>query len=95
MIKHYLVNKRDRYEIDFREQSDGTYKMYAVDHPADPYGKGASENHLYSGGEICVATGHAPRTLDRAKAIAMAWCEGWSTYVRTGKFPGGAKRVNV
>ena len=95
MIKHYLVNKRDRYTIEFRPQSDGTIKMFALDHPYDPYGKSVSENHLYPSDEICVLAGREPRTMDKAAAIAMVWCEGWSTYIRTGTFPTGGKRVNV
>ncbi len=95
MIKHYLVNKRDRYTIEFRPQRGGTFKLFALSHPADPYPKGADENHLSSSGEICVSAGSEPRTIDKAQAIAMVWCEGWSTYIRTGKFPTGGKRVNV
>jgi hypothetical protein len=95
VIKHYLVNKQDQYTIDFRQQSNGTIKLFAIEHPGDPWGKGVSENHLYSSGEICVSPGREPRTYDKAAAIAMVWCEGWSTYVRTGDFPSGSKRVNV
>ena len=95
MIKHYLVNKRDRYTIEYRPQSGGTIKLFALGHPPDPYGSGVATNHLYSTGEICVSAGHEPRSLDQAKAIAMVWCEGWSAYVRTGKFPSGSKRINV
>jgi hypothetical protein len=95
VIKHYLVNRRDRYTIEFRSQPNGTIKLFALDHPPDPYASGAATNHLYSTGEICVSAGHEPQSLDQAKAIAMVWCEGWSTYVRTGRFPSGSKRVNV
>ena len=95
MIKEYRVDGRDYYKIDIRPQSDGTIKSFALDHPSDPWGKGVEENHLYSTGEICVSKGQEPRTMDRAKAIAMVWCEGWSVYVRTGVFPKGAKRINV
>jgi len=95
VIKHYLVNKTDRYAIDFRQQPNGTYKLHAVGHPPDPYRLPVTENHLYSTGEICVSGGREPRTLDRAKAIAMFWCEGWSVYVRTGAFPNKGKKVVV
>jgi hypothetical protein len=95
VIKHYVVNKVDRYTIELRPQSDGTVKPFALEHPPDPYGGNAHTHHLYSSGEICVAAGHEPRSFDKAAAIAMVWCEGWSTYVRTGHFPSGSKRVNV
>jgi hypothetical protein len=95
MSWHFVVDRRDRYTVDAYSQSDGTVKIYASEHPPDPWGKGVSENHLYSSGEICVAAGHEPTSFDQAKAIAMVWCEGWSKYVRTGVFPKGSKRVNV
>src|SRR5579859_2412155 len=80
MIKHYLVNKVDRYSIRFDRQRNGIYKLYAPNHPTDPFGRGVTDNHLYSDNQICVQAGHEPRTLDEAKAIAMFWCDGWSTY---------------
>jgi len=95
MMKNYRVNGRDNYSIDFRPQSDGTIKMFATEHPADPHGKPVSECHLFSSGEICVSGGHEPRTMDRAKAVAVHWMEGWSQYVRTGNFPKGSRRVTV
>jgi len=95
VIKRYLVNKRDSYTIEFRRQTDGTITIFARDHPADSWGKAVTEHHLYRSGAICVAAGHEPRTLDRAKAIAWAWMEGYSEYVRTGTFPKGTKRYNV
>ena len=98
VVKHFIVryaDKTDVYSVDFRPQSDGTIKLFAISHPADPWGKSVQENHLYSSGQICVAAGHEPRTADRAKAIAMVWCKGWSDYVRTGRFPSGTKKVNI
>ena len=95
MTKNYLVNGTDRYVMDFRSQSSGTWKIFSLEHPYDPYGKSVVDNHLYPSGEICVLAGYEPRTLDQAKAFAMVWCQGWSEYVRTGVFPKGSKRVNV
>jgi hypothetical protein len=95
MLKDYRVGGKDNYAIEYVPQSDGTYKLFARQHPADPYGKPVNENHLYSTDEICVAAGHEPETLDRAKAIAVHWMEGWSQYVRTGEFPKGSRRVTV
>ena len=95
MKKDYRVNGRDNYQIDYRPQSDGTIKMFAPTHPTDPHGGSVHENHLYPTGEVCVAKGHEPRTMDRAKAIAVHWMEGHSEYVRTGEFPNGARRVKV
>lgn len=95
MMKSYRVNGRDTYQIDYRTQSDGTIKLYCPLHPHDPHGKGSPEHHLYDSTEICVAKGKEPRTLDRAKAIATLWMEGFSKYVRTGSFPQGGGRVKV
>ena len=95
MIKHYMVDKRDRYTIEFRPQRGGTFKLFALSHPADTYSNGVGTHHLYPSGEICVSSGKEPRTIDKAQAIAMVWCEGWSFYIRTGRFPNTAKRVNV
>jgi hypothetical protein len=95
MLKRYRVNGSDDYTIDYRAQADGTYKMFAVDHPSNPCGGCVSDHHLYSSGEICVSAGNEPRSLDRAKAIAVRWMEGYSKYIRTGEFPNGPARVNV
>ena len=95
MIKAYMVNGTDRYVIDFQVQSDRTIKMHCTEHPYDPYGKSVLYNHLYPDGHICVAAGHEPRTMDRAVAIAAAWMEGYSVYIRTGAFPTEAKAYNV
>jgi hypothetical protein len=95
MITNYRVNGRDHYQIDFRPQPNGTIKLFALQHPADSHGAAVSENHLFLTGEVCVAAGHEPRSMDRAKAIAVHWMEGYSEYVRTGKFPNGARRVTV
>lgn len=85
----------DLYTIEFRRQSDGHYDIYATEHPANPYDSAVTKCHLYSSGRVCVAAGKEPRTLDRAKAIAFTWMDGYSVYCRTGVFPTGAKRVNV
>ena len=95
MTKTYMVDGQDRYVIDYRPQSDGTIKMFALDHPYNPQSDPVNVHHLYSSGEICVAAGHEPRTLDRATAIAATWMQGFSRYVRTGTFPSGTKRFNV
>ena len=94
MIKQYLVDHCDEYTIDFR-QSGGTIKMFALKHPENPRGGAVTDHHLYSSGEICVAAGHEPRTMDQAIAIALYWCEGWSAYIRSGYFPKSTKRYKV
>lgn len=95
MIKEYRVNGRDDYQIDYRPQPDGTIKLFALEHPSDSRGAAVTENHLFASGEVCVAAGHEPRSMDRAKAIAVHFMEGYSVYVRTGKFPEGSRRVTV
>jgi hypothetical protein len=95
MKKSYVVGRSDNYTINYVGQSDGTIKMFAELHPSDPYGASVTDNHLYPSGEICVSGGNAPETMDRAKAIAVHWMEGFSEYVRTGEFPNGKRRVHV
>ena len=85
----------DRYTIEYRKQSNGTYKIFCTEHPYNSQSTSVHKCHLYSSGEVCVAAGREPRTLDRAKAIAMIWLQGYSQYVRTGKFSEGKRRVNV
>ena len=91
----YVVKGTDHYVIEFRPQSDGAIKMFAINHPADPWGKTVVVHHLYTNGTICVAAGHEPRTADRARAIAQVWAAGWSSYIRTGTFPSGSQKVNI
>lgn len=95
MIRRFIVDGRDHYTIEFRQESMGTISLHAKEYPPNRRGGTVHEHHLYSSGEICVTKGKEPRTVDRAKAIAMSWCEGWSEFQRTGIFPNGAKRVNV
>jgi hypothetical protein len=95
LVLRYLVDKTDRYTIEFRPQADGSIKLFAINHPPDPWGKPVTVNHLYSTGEVCVTAGREPRTAERARAIAMFWTKGWSVYCRTGVFPNGRQRVNV
>lgn len=85
----------DTYTIEYRRQSDGHYDIFATEHPQNPFDESVVKCHLYSSGEVCVAAGKEPRTLDRAKAIAFTWMDGYSAYCRTGNFPTGSKRVNV
>ncbi len=95
MRKNYVVNQVDHYTIEYVSQSDGTISLHAIEHPADPYYGGVLENHLYSDGRICVQAGHEPRTMDRARAIAVQFMEGFSSYVRTGTFPNKGRRIRV
>ncbi len=94
MTCNFLVDGVDRYSIEVR-QSGSYYTLHAITYPPNNRGGGVTDHHLYSSGQICVSAGYEPRTIDRAKAIAMSWCEGWSKYVRGYDFPNGAKRVNV
>lgn len=95
MQKQYVVNKTDHYTLEYVSQRDGTIALYAIDRPPDPFAGDVTKNHVYSDGRICVLAGHAPRTMDRAKAIAVQWMEGYSVYVRTGSFPNKGRRIHV
>ncbi|MCA9000215.1 MAG: hypothetical protein KDA80_24670 [Planctomycetaceae bacterium] len=83
--KEYRVNGVDGFIIDYVRQWNGTYKIYARQHPADPYGRSASYTHLFGNGQICIASGREPRSLDAAKTIAGHWMESYSNYTRTGQ----------
>lgn len=93
--RHYLVNGVDRYVIDYLPQSNGTWKLYCFQHPHNSRNSAVTICHLYSSGEICVAAGNEPRSLERAMAIGMFWANGYSNYIRTGTFPNGQTKVNV
>ena len=95
MTKRYRVGGNYIFELEYRSQPDGTIKLFALDHPSDPHGKTSIEHHLCDDGWICVSQGNEPRTMDRAKAIAVHWMEGYSEYIRTGVFPKGGRRVTV
>lgn len=97
MIEDFLVHGVDRYRIDFRAKSDGTFDLIVLERPADPYRRSDVSAHILSGNRICVAAGHEPRTLDRAKAVGMMWMSGYSTFIRDrqGVFPNKACKVNI
>lgn len=95
VTKRYRVRGTDNYTISFERQSNGTYKIRCTEHPANSYSSAATKCHLYGSGDVCVTAGKEPRSLDRAVAIAQVWMNGYSTYVRTGRFPTGKSRVNV
>jgi hypothetical protein len=94
-VKRYRVDERDEYTIEYRSQSNGTYKIFATSCPPDPYGNGPSVHHRYQSGEICVASGREPATLDRAVAIASLWMKRYSQYLHTGTFENSGGRVDV
>jgi hypothetical protein len=44
--------------------------------------------HLFPDGRICLAPGGGGmETLEAAYAKSVVWCNGWSAWSRTGKFP--------
>jgi hypothetical protein len=95
ITKRYRETGGDIFEIRYEQQPDGTWKMFADEHPDNSFDTSVVKCHLYGSGQICVASGKEPRSFDRARAIAIAWMDGYSQYVRTGSFPTGRKRVNV
>src|SRR5262249_29009440 len=92
----------DTYRIRFVFHADwlglsprsGRYRLYVEKRPQCQMELGQAA-HLLAGEEICVAAGREPRTLERAKAIAMVWLHGFGIYRRTGRFPNDGARVNV
>ncbi len=95
VTKRYRIDGLDEYTIEYRWQSAGYYKIFATLCPDDPHGGAPSTHHRYDGGQICVAVGREPRTLDRAVAIASLWMKRYSQYIRTGRFEDSGGRVNV
>src|SRR5438105_652768 len=86
----------DSYRIRFEQWSDGIWRIFCEHHPRNPYDASVLKCHLYDSGEVCIDhSKYAPRTLDKAKACAYFWMEGYSQYVRTGVFPATGGRVNV
>jgi len=96
LTKHYRqTTYGDHYTIEYRAQSDGTYKLFCTQHPTNLYSTEVSKCHLYASNEICVASSYRVDSLEKAKAVATAFMDGYSQYVRTGAFPNGAKKVHV
>lgn len=95
MAHRYRVDERDMYTMEYSRLSDGTYDILCTDHPHNPRSTNPVHCHLYDSGRVCVAEGHEPRTLDRAKAIAKLFMKGYSTYIRTGVFPNNKEKVEV
>lgn len=93
---HFSVDKVDQYTIDFYHDADrGFYECFCTNHPSNSFSEDPAKTHLFESNRICVLKGREPKTLDRAKAVAMMWCEGYSRYIRTGEFPAGKRLVNV
>jgi hypothetical protein len=95
VTKHYRVNGKDVYTVTYTKKWNGKYKINCSQHPHNSKSTNVNDCHLYGNGEVCVTSGKEPRTLDKAQAIGLAFCEGYSQHIRTGRFPNGAKRVNV
>jgi|CXWL01.1.fsa_nt_gi hypothetical protein len=78
------------------EQDGNTWRVYADTHPVNPYDPSVIRCHLFSSGELCIDRAKFnPDTLERAKACAYFWMEGYSQYVRKGNFPATGGRVMV
>ena len=95
VTKRYRIDGIDEYTIEYCWQAAGHFKIFAPSCPSDPNGKGPSTHHRYESGEICVAAGCEPRTLDRAVALASHWMKRYSQYIRTGSFDNSGSRVDV
>jgi hypothetical protein len=92
------VVKRQRYEnrqesythvylIEIRREADGTYWVWCLEHPEDPWGRGAEHHHLYDTGKLCVREGREIRSQEVAEAFAHWWMQRFSEYCETGTFP--------
>lgn len=95
MRKAFRVDGRHDFVIDLKTQPDGTIKIYAPIAPPDPHGKGVTSHHRYPDGEVCVAKGKEPCTVDKALAIAKYWAEGYAGYLTSGTFRDTGGTVHV
>ena len=68
--------------------------MRVLRHPGCRFTLGVHA-HLLEDDYICVAEGREPTTIERAKAIAMHWMQGFEEYRHTGEFPNGRARFDV
>lgn len=85
----------DLYTIEYRLQSDGTYKLACLEHPTNLYSTDVTKCHLYPSREVCVSGSYKVDSFEKAQAVASAFMDGYSQYIRSGKFPNGAKKVHV
>jgi len=90
---HRVAGKTFRFEI--QPRGDGAYDILCRERPRNHRTESPPVVHIYSSGLISVRDDLRPRTLDRAKAIASYWAEGYSEYLRTGRFPEGKRRIIV
>jgi len=97
VYKNFRIRDKHGFRIEIRDQGNGTYKLYCLQHPSIPagYSRNVNDCHLYNNKEICITAGKEPRTFDKAVAIAQFFCHGFSTYVDTGRFPNKSAKVNV
>lgn len=99
LTKQYENRQADfthTYTIEFSRESNGIYTLWARQRPRNPYSEDGDYTHVDAKtGQICVARGREPRSLEVAEAIAYYWMDGYSTYVRTGAFPDRGGRVRV
>jgi hypothetical protein len=93
--KRYRIDGIDEYTIEYRQQPNGTFKIFAMECPYDPFGNSASVHHRYGSGENCVAAGKEPQDIERATALASLWMKRYSQYVRTGVFNNSGARIDV
>jgi hypothetical protein len=72
------------------------FRIQVLTYPGGPRnGDTVEKHHLYGDKSICISRSHLPKTRKKAMAIAMAWCEGWSRYIRNGSFPTSGISVDV
>lgn len=92
----FRVDGEDDYVIDCRREADGSHSLWCRQHPWCPYPTEETSTHLnHETGRVCIAESERPRHLEKAKAIAMLFCRGYSTYCQTGRFPNGGGRVRI
>lgn len=95
----YKVPSGAIYKIQYRRVKESLfgatyYKMRVLEHPPCPHPLGV-QAHLLAGDTICVAQGREPRTIERAKAVALHWMCGFEGYRTSGVFPNGTARFDV
>ncbi|QDU42905.1 hypothetical protein Mal52_13740 [Symmachiella dynata] len=96
VIKYRCRIGNRSYEFDIKRRPNGTFDIYSRNRPPNRrFSNSPAKAHVYSNGKVSVTAGHAPRSLDQAKAIAKHWATGYHSYLSSGVFFNGPARMRV
>jgi len=79
----YQIRDQDTYRIEYRHcVTTGTYNIHALVYPANPHSSELSKCGIAGDGQVWAAK--PPRSFEQAEAVASAWMESYSNYIRSG-----------